>query len=374
MTESTPAAALDAFVTGPADPAAADAAARAGEDALLSAVVTLKEAGRRSHLELMGRPTFPKKARKAAKKAAYQLKSAGVSAEPAPRSAGIALTDRVGLDDITLVGAPGLAGRYWVLLAELPDAAPVAVETQAWGGPARVTVMERMSSGRLRHYAREVADEELPGKPIVASADLGLAMVAHVGEAIRADKGAFPPGWAEVLFWCEKAKAHGADPTRAAAASIVGDEPLSDALNEGTEELVDVMAVGPVVPDQAAIDALITQVIDTAEGDTELTREELVDRLEGLADAGCDAYYGNPEAQARAARALRASADVLAFSGQRDLARRCLWIAEQLQSGAVLPHEIGLLSRSFRRVIDYERAWEHHREHVAKREAGASAD
>ncbi|TNF29662.1 MAG: hypothetical protein EP329_15215 [Deltaproteobacteria bacterium] len=370
MNDPTLHAALDAFVTGPADPAAADAAATAAADALPDAIAALKAAGRRDHLELMGRPAFPKAVKKAAKKAAYQLKSAGVAASAPARPAGISLTAGAGLDDIVLVSAPGLAGRYWVLLAELPDALPVGVETAAWGGQARTTVLEKMSAGRLRQYRRDVQDEELPGKPIIASADLGLAMVGHIGDALRADSGAFPPGWSEVLFWCERARGRGADAARADAATLLADEPISDALAERTAELVDVMAIGPVVPDQAAIDALITQVIETTERDDELTRDELVDRLQGLADAGCDAYYGNAQAQARAARSLRASADVLLFGGDRDRARQCLWIAEQLDSGAVLPHEIGLLSGSFRRVIDYEHAWDHHQAHHAARAEG----
>lgn len=361
MNDPTSRDALDAFVSGPADPAAADRAAGAGEGALLDAVGALLGGARRDHLELMGRASFPKAIRKAAKKAAYQLKSAGVGAAAPARPAGIALGDRIELDAIALVGAPGLAGRYWVLLAELPDAAPVGAETPAWGGEARVTVLEHMSAGRLRHYEREVRDEKLPGKPIIASADLGLAMLGHIGAAVRDQGGAFPPGWAEVLWWCERARAHGADAARADARAHFADADLSDALADRTGELLDLMAAGPHVPEQAAIDALITQVVETAERPGQgLTRDELVDRIEGLADAGCDAYFGNPEAQGRAARALDASADVLLYGGHRDAAHQCVWVAEQLRSGARLPHEIALLSRSFRRVIDYDRAWEHH--------------
>lgn len=372
MNDPTSIDALSAFVSGPAAAAAADRAAGASEAALLDAIAALLRDTRRAHLELMGRPGFPKAIRKAAKKAAYQLKSAGVAAAAPARSAGIALGDRVDLEAISLVGAPGLAGRYWVLLAELPDAAPVGVETQAWGGQARVTVLEHMSAGRLRHYEREVRDEALPGKPIIATADLGLAMVAHIGEAVRGRGGAFPPGWAEVLWWCERARAHGADPARVDARARFADTSLPDALVAGTGALLDLMAAGPHVPEQAAIDALIQQVVETAERKDALTRAELVDRLEGLADSGCDAYFGNPEAQARAARALDASADVLLFGGHADAAHQCVWVAEQLLSGARLPHEIGLLSRSFRRVIDYDRAWEHHQEHAATADPAAT--
>jgi hypothetical protein len=371
MDDLTPHDALAAFVSGAPDGASADRAAGAGEPALLDAIAALVRAARRDHLELMGRPAFPKAIRKAAKKAAYQLKSAGVAAAAPARAAGIALGDRVDLDAISLVGAPGLAGRYWVLLAELPDAAPVGVETQAWGGQARVTVLDHMTGGRLRHYEREVRDEALPGKPIIATADLGLAMVAHIGAAVRSQGGAFPPGWAEVLWWCERARAHGADPARADARARFADEPLPDALADTTGGLLELMAAGPHVPEQAAIDALIRQVVETAERKDALTRAELVDRLEGLADAGCDAYFGDPEAQARAARALDASADVLLFGGHAAAAHQCVWVAEQLRSGARLPHEIALLSRSFRRVIDYDRAWEHHQEQLAAADPAA---
>ena len=353
--------ALTAFLAGPADAAAADRAALAPEADLLAAVATLAAERRRAHLELLGRPGFAKAVRKAASKAAYQLKSAGVAAEPVERAAPRNAAVGADLTGVALVGAPGLAAHYWLLLAELPDATPVALEAEAWGGPVHVTVLEHMSPGRLRHYEREMKGEVLPGKPIVAHADLGLAHVAHLTAAIRDAGGTFPQGWAQVLWWCERARLHGADAARADASSLLAAEPaLSDAELEATRALYGRPELGPQTPEQAVIDALIARVLDAADRPDGLTRAELDDRLDGLADASCDAYFADAAVAASRARALRATADVALAGGHRAAARELLAVAEHLASGSRLPHELGLLSQAFRRVIRYDLVWERH--------------
>ncbi|PIE20122.1 MAG: hypothetical protein CSA66_01510 [Proteobacteria bacterium] len=363
-----------AFADGPPDLAAADALSALDAAALTALLEALKTAGKRSHLEIIGRSRLPKATRKAAKKIAYALRSAGVGESAASTAAAIDLSAKTDLSEVALVGPPGLSGRYWIMLSRLPQTQPLAIEVGPWGeGTVNVTELDHLTPATIRRYLRNYQDEDVYRLEL-ASADLALRAVDHVAAEVRARGGAFGPHWHHVLWWCGRARELGADPARADARAALGEAAAdadAEAMRHASARLLDLRQAGLHVPPEPAAQALLSQVAAASEAKHELTREQLDDRLGGLADAACDAFFASEQTQARAARALSATADVLHHLGLRDQAVAALWLSDQLATGAFLPHELGLVSGAFRRIISFDAAWAFHEELMSKGEGEA---
>ncbi|MCA9515589.1 MAG: hypothetical protein KC635_11655, partial [Myxococcales bacterium] len=250
------AAAFAASAPAEADVASLASLSAAELDALVS---DLERSNRRDHLELVGAAArLPGAVRKAARKAAYRLKSRGVAATVDPtRHAAVDLRAEVDLDDRVLAHFPGLGGRYVVVLGDLPDARGASIQADGEGVRVASTAMGR---AQMRAHAREHGDSL---GLVIGPAALGVQLAARLAVEVRRLGGEFPPGWSDVVWWCERAQALGADAATCDATTALADAPL-DALDGAAARAVlarlgrAALPAGSVLDeiDQRAMDAL----------------------------------------------------------------------------------------------------------------------
>lgn len=359
------------------DGSLAGAKALKGEDAerLLLLIDQLAQAGKRAHLENLGAAGLSKDIKKAARKAAYQLKSAGVSGDGG-REAGLDLRVEVNLTEAALITAPGLRGQGWTACAALPDAEGLEVVCDGHGDVKEISALEGLAVGRMRRALREARETPGSALPVMADASLAVRWLDRLADELTLAGLTRPATWAHIERWKRAAVAHGADPDQASARTRLAG-PLADldtTLARTTEAVLDVSEAGVMLPDEAAIEALMVQVGEAVHGKIELTEAQFTERLEGMADAAADAWLADETRRRRVAHRLETTADVLLAGGHEAAALQCLWVSDQLAGGDKLPHELGLIRQAFRGIISYEAAWDHYSDHFADPEGHVHED
>ncbi len=352
-----------AFAEGPAEVAAARSLAGEREQDLQSLVTYLTEARQRAHLEALGEAQVPKAVKKAARKAAYQLKSAGVSGE-AVRGQGLDLRAQVDLDQIAFVAGPGLRGESWLALGTLPDASGVEVVVAEGARIEQVQLIGGLTVGKMRKVLREAKEEAAATLPVIGDASLAVRLMDRLIEDVQASGGTFPDGWTQALRWRDEAVRLGADPSRWDARAQLSGAERPAALERTTERLRTARHAGIMQPPEAVVAALMEQLSAVLHGDEPLEQAEFRQRVEGLADSSADAWLADADVRARVARWLESDADVLLAAGDRDGALQALYVSDELSGGSLLPHEIGLVREAFQALIDVDAAWEHFQAHL----------
>jgi hypothetical protein len=366
---------LKDFAEGDGSLASAKTLKGEDQERLLLLIEQLAQTGKRAHLENLGAAGLHKDIKKAARKAAYQLKSAGVGGDGG-REAGLDLRVEVDLTEVALVTAPGLRGQGWTACVALPDAEGLEVVCDGHGDIKEISALEGLAVGRMRRALREARETSGSALPVLADASLALRCLGRLAAEVALAGLRLPATWSHVERWTRAVAAHGADPEQASARARLAGRlaDLDPNLARTTEAVLDVSEAGVMLPDEAAIEALMVQVGEAVHGKIELTEVQFKERLEGMADAAADAWLADETRRRRVAHRLETSADVLLAGGHDAAALQCLWVSDQLAAGGKLPHELGLIQQVFRGIISYEAAWEHYADHFADPEGHVHDD
>lgn len=334
---------------------------RALDDAALSALIdALTRDGRRAHLEAIGRTTLPRALRKIAKKAAYALKSRGVTGRAAPRPKPALDPDAEDLTCAAGATPPGLTGLYFLLLRTLrgPSGTVPGVQVRAehQGEIVEAEALPSLSAAGLRGALKLASAAEVPGLPFVASADLAVRLIDNLAEVTRLRGDGFPPAWPYVLAWRDAALALGADPARAharraLAAELAAMETAGPAATAASAALADAPMAGPKSPASHVVAALLDhapEVIASLAGASEgRVRAEVV----ALAHAHGDRWLADGQTRPLVAAFLEATADTLLARGERAHAVAALAAADRVRGGASVA-DVPLLAKAFEALVD----------------------
>lgn len=350
------------FMSSPATLAGATALAPLDGVVLTELVKALVEQNAVLHLEAMAESDLPKNIRKVARYSAYQLRSRGVVAPVQSRVA--TLSGPVVPPDLTSAAIallPGLYGRFWLFLGPLPGVSAIEVEGETHGTLKRVEAVSGVAPTRLAKLVHKIGQA---GKgvadPRIVGADLALRLLDHLEALIRLpghpDERGLPGSWPNVLLWKEAALKLGADPMRASARAVLG--PVEDRQQRlvSSAELLRMPLSGAHAPPTWIAEAILSDVMERAEGvfegavDVDAARSEL---LTEIALAHCDAFLGRSPHRERTALFLEASADGLCVLGEVEAAKSCLAVADALLAGMV-PREVPLLAQAYLRMVDPE--------------------
>jgi hypothetical protein len=279
------------------------------------------------HLELLAELSAAgKDTKKAAGAAAYRLRSRGVKprfkAPPAPQP-DVKKAEPVDLGFVALASAPGLVGRYWMLLGTLPGVEALEVKGDADGGVEGIEVIRPVSGSKLERLAKEFERKTVRGLPVRASADLALQLVASWASLLPA--GRVPPLWREVDAWRQAALGLGADAARASARRQVAASvtPLS------WEALYKLEAGGIHLPTPAVLQRVLAGMRDML--DKPSVEAEVVERhARDLSRESLAGWLSVPEVRERLRVFLDATADVMLGVKQVPAAAAFLALADVL--------------------------------------------
>lgn len=351
--------AITSFMDGPADESVARGLKGEDGETLLALVKALAEAKKRGHLEALGAAGLGKDVKKAARKAAYKLKSAGVEAEvQVTATAALDLSVKANLDNVAVASALGLRGQGWLALGDMLGAQPVEAIIAQGGVVEEVTLLESLTPGRLKNFMRDVKGEGAAA-PVLVDASVAVALIEDLQAAIEAS-GELPQRWPHVVAWREAAASHGASGARAreALADKLADIDIN--LTRTTHKLLDRPETGVSVPPETALSAMFAEIGEATHSELELTEKQFRERLEGLADSAADAWLGDEGRRLALASWLDFSATVVLANGDEESALQLLYVADEIRGGDKLPHEIHYVQEAFRRLVDYDAAWSHY--------------
>lgn len=353
--------ALQSFAQGPAEIAAAKALSydRSGGLALVEALAAAKL---RSHLEALGEVASDKDVKKAARAAAYKLKSAGV-AGGVQREAAVDLTVKIETEHIAAATAPGLDGRLWLVLPALPGAGGGEMDLREQARGMRLEAIQELSVGRVRKFQSEMKAERVSQPPALIGIDLAARLVDVADQALAATGKPVPPTMGHFRAWARRAVQLGADPMKASARHVLGPAP---AIPEGAVEhlaahpLLSFLAAPP-----SAFEAVDAPFRALLHGHDPIEKDDFMARGAALVAEAAKAWAGSADARKTAAMWLDATADVLMAEGEPEDARLALAMADDLvawQGDDPLAHP--LIARAFRGALDLGAAWMHREAHI----------
>ena len=339
--------AVAAFAGGEPSIAGATALKSEAADALMALVTSLSAGSQRAHLEAIGESKLPKAVRKAARKAAYKLKSAGVEGEVRVEGPQFQVRAEVDLEQAALLTAPGMRGEFWLLLSELPQGGSAELRLVD-GSVEECRLLESLSRGKLRNIERNIRDQYDSGLPVLTHAGAAVRFVRHLEELVAAGSLEAPEDWPYVKRWADAAVALGADPdvynARIQLASELSNMDVN--LQRTVTKVVDLPVVGVLLPPEYAIQTFVGQLEGVVHSDIEIDRATFDARLNGMADSAADAWLAADSLRERVAGWLDLTADTLLVRGHRDGALQVLWTADELRSAEKLPHENALIAAS----------------------------
>jgi hypothetical protein len=343
---------LAGFAASPAEQADLGALRAAPVPELLALIPELAAARQRAHLEALAHRSLPRAVRKAAGKAAYQLKSAGVADEWRPAAPARALEV---VEDLGLVGGcvgPGLVGLASVVVGQVGMGYGFGLTTDMGAAGCEVDVVGALSRSQLR---RELRNRRDPGERVVlCDVHLAARFVDWVAVELAERGPATPEGWSKVLEWRQEARAHGADPAQAAARSRVE---VATPPRAVVEAVLSNDELGVFSPPPGVVDTLGTGLDAAVKSPIEVTQVAFRQRLMDSADRTLDAWLAEPADRARVLRWLELDADVAWAAGLPDQAAAILWTADRLSDPAVEARSLDLLKRSMARLVDHDGCW-----------------
>lgn len=333
-----------------------------GRDEAKAFVELLVERKLRGHLEALGEVASDKDVKKAARAAAYKLKSQGVQAAPLPKQAGVDLSVKAELDRVAIASAPGLDGHLWLVIASLPGAGGGELDVRDPERGPRLEVVEELALGRVRRGHAEMAAQARLQKPLLADA----ALVARLLDYAAADLDGTPK-FNHFTAWRDRAVKLGADPLQWDARGKLGPagRPIPRA---ALETFANHPIVGYIAPPGAALERMEKELAPLVHDNTPIEKGDFVARFEALSTQNAARWSADEAARNRGAHWLEATADVLFFAGEPDQAKVALALADDLRAWDPAGGAHPLVSFAFETNLDVEAAW-HHREAHAKGEA-----
>ncbi|MBL8786530.1 MAG: hypothetical protein JNJ59_16625 [Deltaproteobacteria bacterium] len=352
---------LAAFAAGPAEIARAKTLSY-DRPAGLALVKDLTDRKLRSHLEALGEVSADKEVKKAARAAAYKLKSAGVEGG-VQREAAVDLTVKIETENIAATTTPGFDGRLWLIVPTLPGHGGGDLDLRETGERLRAEPVDDLSIGRIRRFVAEVTKERPQQPPLLIGLDLAARLVGIADTCITLAGTRVPPTFAHFRSWQKRAVALGADPERASARAALGtfSQPVQD-------ELVQALAVHPrlsfLSAPAAAFDAIDKEFRALLHGHEAIEKDAFLAAGKGLVEIAAKMWWDSPHGRTVAAKWLEATADVLWSEGDNDHARIALAAADDLLKWAGSALEHPLVARAFKGAVDLEAAWLHREAHM----------
>jgi len=352
---------FQSFVDGPADLAAARALTF-DRSAGLALVAALADKKLRSHLEALGEVASDKEVKKAARAAAYKLKSAGVGGG-VQREATIDLSVKIETEGVAAATAPGFDGRLWLVLASLPGAGGGELDLRDQGRGQRIEPIQDLSLGRVRRFQAEVSADKVLQPPALIGLDLAARLVGIAGDALALSGAPVPPTLAHFNAWAQRAVALGADPARASARTALG--PAGRPLPEGAiDALAEHPRLGFLAAPPAAFDPIDKEFRALLHGHDAIEKDAFLTQGTALIEQAAKAWWGSPKGRKLAALWLDATADVLMAAADNDTARIALAAGDELTAWEGEPLAHPLVDRAFRGAVDLEAAWMHREAHM----------
>jgi len=352
---------LAAYLAGPADLATAKSLTY-DKAAGLGLVAALAEKKARAHLEALGEVAADKDVKKAARAAAYKLKSQGVAAAPLEKKAGVDLSVVAELDRVAIVSAPGLDGHLWLVLASLPGAGGGELDVRDPERGPRLDAVEDLALGRVRRKHAEIAAASRMQKPLLADAALAVRLIDYAIDDLK-DAPRFPYFQA----WRDRAVKLGADPATLDARAKLGPSgrPVPRA---AIEQLARHPIVGYIAPPGSALDQLERDLGPLVHSSEPITRDDFAAQVNARAQEAANRWSADDAQRARSGKWLDATADVLFASGDADMAQVALALADDVREWNPAGGAHPLIEYAFETNLDFESAW-HHREAHTKGEA-----
>ncbi len=354
---------LETFARGPAEIAAAKALSY-DRSTGLALVASLTAGKLRSHLEALGEVSSDKEVKKAARAAAYKLKSAGVSGG-VQREAGIDLSVKLETVDIAAATAPGFDGRLWLVLPSLPGAGGGELDLREQGRGQRIEPIQELSVGRVRKFHSEVTADKVLQPPALIGLDLATHLLGVADEALQLMGKPVPVAMEHFRAWHRRAIALGADPTKATARAQL--EPSDGAPLD--EAAVDKLSAHPKLGFRAAppgaFDSIDKEVRALRHGHSAIEKDDFFVQGAALVDQAASAWAAAPNGKQLAALWLDATADVLLAGGDVESAKLALAAADDLRKwDGHDPLGHPLIEHAFKSAVDLEAAWMHREAHM----------
>ncbi len=353
---------LETFAAGPADLATARALTydRAGGLALVKHLTAERL---RSHLEALGEVASDKDVKKAARAAAYKLKSAGVQGG-VQREATIDLSLRIETERIAMATAPGFDGHLWIVVPALPGAGGGEIDLRSTREGPRVDPIPELAIGRIRKLQAELVADRVALPPVLADLDLAARLVDHAVRALEGAGGHVPPALDHFRAWRDRALELGAKPEGASARAVLG--PAAQPLPEGVIDLVaGHPLLGFLAAPATAFDAIDKEFRALLHGDEAIDKESFLARGEAMVGEAAERWARSESGRGQAATWLDATADVLMAVGELVEARLVLGLADGLRAwDGQAPLSQPLVKKAFFGAVDLEAAWMHREAHM----------
>ena len=354
--------ALTQFVAGAADVARAKSLLAGSSNAdLLRWVGDLAAGQHVAHLDALSRAGFGKEVKKAARKAAYGLKSAGFSGA-AVRAPAIDLRAEVVLAELVLISAPGLDGAGWLVCPDIPGGPAFEIDLRNPEALDTVRLVEGLSAGRLRKSADQMGDKAAPARPVLVHADVGVAAITTFETLLRHRAGGVGPAFRVAQTWRDAAVALGADASNGRCAGV--DFTAADAAGPGLETLLREPRMGRLTPPRETLQAIEQAFGALMHGDSAIEEADFRAQVAELGRDAADAWIAQPETAAQIADYMAINADVMWALGDHEAAKAALALADQARGWSGPGRQWSLVARAFDGIIDADAAWAHRQAHM----------
>ncbi len=335
-----------------------------GTDAsdLIGLVAALSDKQQLAHLEALGDAGLGKAVKKAARKAAYKLKSAGVSVEwVAPKAMDMSVD--IDFDRVSMIGGPGIDGHEWIAVASLPGADGGEIDLKDPSGKVRIEPAEELAPSRLRNFVAELRQGGGQPRPIIADAALAVRMIDRVKERLEQGEEGLPKAFGHFDRWRDFVVGQGVDPLTWSARDKV--KPATKkAATSALAAILDNPQAGFLAPPMDALATIEDEFGALLHSDETITRAAFEKALVALADRGADAWFKTEGVPATLTSRLEGTADVLFFQGKDDLAAALLKWADIVAAHDGDGSDLELLKKGFRGALDLEGAWTHRDAHM----------
>ncbi len=323
-------------------------------------ITQLEEGSQRAHLEALGASSgFAKAVRKAAKKAAYRLKSKGVSSEWRPAQGLSFKAADEPLGDVGAMAMPGLHGNWIFILRSLGEEFAVSATCEE-GRVVDSDTAGTLSISRIRKIVAAEAERTDRALVLVVGGDLAVRSLARIEEELAIAGEDTPGDWQAVRWWRDEAVRRGADGARADARAALADKLATLPLDVQRTTLGLFGAPGvttPLVASESAYQSLERELHDACHSPLEMDQATFRERVEGIQAQVTDEWLADPVKRQLMGSWLDGNADFLWAAGQERSALQCLWLADRARDLDLKPSEIEFFQDAVGLAVDFGLAW-----------------